>query len=411
MVNLNSAKKVQTNQELAFHYSNYNLFLVGSFITRTGDWFDRVAVNWFVFTLTDSPFYIGLVEFARLISILIFGLLGGIAADRWQRRKVLIVSQIGTMVLTFVLAFAIAGGMKSIVPLLIIILVRGIFIAFEIPARNAIVSDLVPKQAISSAVSFYSAALNVSRIIGPAIAGFLLNVWPTFLLILVYAFSFLAIISTLFFIKTCTDPVEETSLNVSKSLIQAFDYLKTNRVVFGICILGVIPMIFGFPYSTLMPVFAKDLLHTGPEGFGLLLTVSAVGAVVCSIALGWGKYPMRKGLFLFISIVVFGASILLFSFSSFFSLSLLIMFFVGAASQSYRIVQRVIIQEIVPGHLRGRILSIVTMDAGLLPLGSLLIGYLADLISPSFALAFMGIVCILTAILTVLLNKKILKLQ
>ncbi|MBB6446306.1 MFS transporter [Bacillus benzoevorans] len=410
MANINTAREHQAKGNLAFHYSNYNLFLAGSFVTRTGDWFDRVAVNWFVFTLTDSPFYIGLIEFFRLIPILVFGLVGGIAADRWERRTVLIISQIGMMVSTFILAFVIGSGTDSIIPLSIIILVRGIFLSFEIPARNAIVPELVPKQTIASAVSFYSAALNVSRIIGPAIAGFCLSVWPTFLLILINAFGFLAVIGTLFFIRPSSNPTNNTQgLNVSNGITQAFRYLKVNKLVFGVVILGVVPMIFGFPYSTLMPVFARDLLHVGSEGFGLLLTIAAVGAVVSSVVLGWGKYPMKKGLFLFISILIFGAGIFLFSFSKFFILSLIIMFFVGAASQCYRIVERVIIQEIVPDYLRGRILSIVTMDAGLLPLGSLLIGYLAGLMSPVFALAFMGMVCILTSVLAVILNREILK--
>ncbi|MGO4887352.1 MFS transporter [Anaerobacillus sp. MEB173] len=411
---------IQENRSLAFHYKNYNWFLAGSFLSRTGEWFDRVALNWFVFTMTDSALYIGLVEFCRLFPILLFSFFGGMAADIWDRRKVLLATQIGSMVSTFALAFVLLQGVDSFFPIAVVILIRGVFLSFEIPTRNALVANLIPKHALTSGLSFYSATLNTSRIIGPAIAGILLGFWAAPSLILINGVSFLAVILTLFYIRPENNQFYEQEKIVRKEnsqirFVESFkemtDYLKNHPLVLGIVILGIVPMVFGFSYITLMPVFAKEILHAGSQEFGMLLSAAAIGAVLCSFTLGWGKYPLRKGELLFICILAFGIGLMLFSMSHSFVLSMLLMFIVGIVSQGYRVIHRVMIQEIVPDHLRGRILSIVTMDAGFLPLGSLLIGFLAQHFGAVPALFIMGFVCVLTTVIVVLKNRKILFLQ
>lgn len=415
MAYLKVVRRIKQNKDLAFHYSNYNWFILGSFISRTGEWFDRVAINWFIFSVTGSPLNIAMVEFCRLFPIIIFSIFGGLAADRWERHKVLVVIQFGAMISTLVLAFLMYKGLESLFFFYLVIFIRGIFLAFEIPTRNALVSNLVPKIALASAISFFSATLNLSRVIGPALAGILLSFWSAPILILLNGISFMAVIGTLLLTQPSKSKSNENKTNqdlkMKEGLKEVIKYLKLNPIVLGVFVLGVVPMIFGYPYSTLMPVFAKELLNVGPEGFGMLLSATALGAFLMSVLLGWGKYPFAKGWFLFTCICGFGAGIILFAFTNFYPLSLLVMFIIGVASQGYRIVERVIIQEIIPDHLRGRILSIVTMDSGLIPLGDLTIGFLGEKFGAVPALILMGSVCITTAVIVISLNRSILSLK
>jgi len=408
MENLNLVKAFRQNQNLAFHYSNYNWFLAGCFLSETADWLNRMALNWLVFTLTDSPFYIGLVEFCRMVPILLFSVFGGVAADKWDKRKMLMVTQFGAMLTTLALAYAVNSGVESFAYLSFFIFVYGIFFAFEIPIRNAMIPTLIPKHAMTSGLSLYSATLNMSRIVGPAIAGIMLGIWSAPTLIFVNALSFVLGLSTLFIIR----PVSEhrqigRHLQFVTGIKEAVTYLKSHSIVFGVFILGIVPMVFGFPYTSLMPAFAKGVLHTGPEGFGLLLAISASGAVVTSILLGWGKYPFTKGRLFVGCIIGFGVGLILVSFSNVYLFALFFMFFVGMASQGYRIIERAIIQESIPDHIRGRILSIVMMDSGFIPLGNLLSGFLGEKIGVVATLCFMGIVCIKAALVATIINRRL----
>lgn len=395
---------------MSFRYANFNWFVIGSFFSRTGDWFDRLAINWFIFSFTGSAFYIGLVEFFGFIPILLFSVVGGVIADRWDRRKVLIVTQVGAMVCTFAIVLVLMK-FYSFVLLSILLFIRGFFLAVEIPARNAIIPNLVPKEAMTSAISFFSTILNVARIIGPMLAGFLLAVYQAPSLVLINACSFLIVIYSLYKITPSENAESVIQKNPDLTIVQgireAVNYLRLNPTVLGVFILGTIPMIFGFPYTTLLPVFAKELLDAGPSGFGFLLSASAAGSVLATLILGWELVKIPKGRLLLWCICGFGAGLMFFAFSQWFMLSLLLMFFVGVCSMGYRIVERLIIQESIPDHMRGRILSIVMMDSGLVPLGNVLIGFSSVYIGPVLALCLMGGICIVTATYVLIKNREV----
>lgn len=398
----------RSKEQIAFRYANFNWFVIGSFFSRTGDWFDRLALNWYIFNLTHSAFYIGLVEFFELIPVLLFSMVGGVMADRWERRKVLIFTQFGVMICTFAIAIVLFTCYSF--PLLAALLfLRGFFLSVEIPARNAMIPNLVPKQAMTSAVSLFSTILNTARMIGPMIAGLLLGVWEAPSLILVNAFSFIIVLASLFKIRL-DEPLRDQTvqqLTLVQGIKEAVSYLRSQPMVLGVFVIGTVPMIFGFPYTTLLPVFAKELLEVGPSGFGMLLSATAVGSVVSTLLLGTGLVAVHKGRLLFGCVIGFGAGLIFFAFSKWFWLSLVLMFFVGVASMGYRIVERTIIQEMIPDHLRGRILSIVMMDTGLVPLGNVMIGFVAGVFGPVVSLAVMGGICILTATAVLMKNREI----
>jgi len=411
-IKVNIVQSIQQNRGLAFHYPNFTWFLIGSFLSRTGDWFDRMALNWFVFTITKSPFSLGLVEFVQFIPVLFFSMISGVIADKWERRKVLLATQIGALIFTVAIALLMFSDLYSFPVLLVLLALRGVFLAIEIPARNAMVPNLVPKEAMTSAVSFFSATLNTSRIVGPAIAGFMLASWTAPSLLLINAASFLAVIGTLLMIRSADEQNQpKGDIKLVEGLKEAFVYLKSQSLVLGVFILGLVPMIFANPYTTLLPVFADQLLHVGSEGFGMLMSACAFGSVVCTFAMGWGKFPLSKGRLLVSYICLFGGGLMVFAISESYYWSLVLMFIVGVASMGFRIVERMIIQETIPDHMRGRILSILMMDTGLVPIGNILFGFFGEHAGPVFTLWAMGFVCIVTTIAVLFRNKQILQIR
>ncbi|ASS74022.1 hypothetical protein CIG75_02850 [Tumebacillus algifaecis] len=412
MGTLKIGNRVQKNRQLAFHYKNYNWFLAGSFLSETGDWLNRMALNWLVFTLTDSLLYIGLVEFCRMIPILVFSIFGGVAADKWERRKVIIVTQLGAMCTTVALGFVVLSGVSSFLYLAIFLLIYGMFLAFEIPVRNALMPNLIPKEAMTSGLSFFSATLNLSRIIGPAAAGILLGVWSAPTLIFLNALSFLVSIGTLLIIRPATDGVVAVrKQKFGASIKEALSFFRTHSIVFSVFVLGIVPMIFGFSYSTVMPAFAKDVLQLGPEGFGTLMSFAALGAILASVALGFGRYPLPKGWLMLVCIFLFGGGLVLVSLSSSYLWAVLSMFAIGLFSQAYRVIERVIIQETIPDRLRGRILSIVMMDSGFIPFGNLLIGFLGGKVGTVATLCTMGVICMFAVLGALLIKRQITTVQ
>ncbi len=395
-----------------FCHANYNWFIVGSLLSHVGDWFERLALSWLIFTLTNSALYISLIEVCRFAPILAFSLPAGVAADRWDRRRVLIITQVGAMLFTFAIAFVTLQGVPRMPLLAVLILLRGIFLAFEIPARQALIPNLVPPQEMGSAIALFTVSRSVSRIGGAAAAGLLLKYWEPPTLIAINAASFVAVIGTLVMIRPVSEQVRAISaLSLIEGAREAGWYLKAHPLVMGVFVLGIAPLIFGFPYIAMMPVFAGELLQVGPEGFGMLLSVSAVGGAVGPLLMTWVNDPLARGLKFFLSICSFGLGLILFAFSRLYTLSLVIMFLVGLTSQGYRVLGRVIIQEMVPDRFRGRILSIVMMDAGLSPLGGVVVAYLAQTLGSTVALCAMGSVCIGTAVAVVAKNRRILSIQ
>lgn len=394
---------------MAIYYKEYNWFLAGSFISRTGEWFERIAINWLVFTLTKSAFYVGMIEFSRLFPILLFSLIGGVVADRWNRRHVLLAAQITAMIVTFGLAFIIYSGVEEIFYFIWLLFIRGICLAFELPARNALVPNLVPPKAMASGLSIFNGTLNLAGIIGSALAGILLLHLPIYSLIFLNCVSFLAVIFTIWIIKKgeISSKSKEKPPPFLRGMGEIFHYLKKHKRMIGVLSLGLVPSIAGFPYTTLMPSFAEEILRVGSEGFGMLLSATACGSFFTAIFLSGGKYPFSKGKLSFLTVVGFGLTLILLSFSHYFLLSLFIMFLVGVLSQGFRVVDGVIIHEMIPDYLRGRMLSIRSLLNGLLPLGSLLCGYLAELIGVGNALSLMGMVCIGGAVLVLRFNKEI----
>jgi len=386
----------------AFRSRPFVVFMAGCSLAWTGDWMDLASLNWAVLSLTDSAFALGVINACRLLPIFALSLPAGVLADRFDRRRLLIGLQCGTMSLTLVLGLLTASHGPFWV-FATCVTFRSVFEAMATPVRNALFPNYVPRAALASAVAVQAASMNLARVIGPAIAGVLLtSIRIEHIFWINSLFSLAAILGTLLAARHKTEDSSERETKTRGGLREAFSYVAKDRSVQSLLILAVVPMVFGFPYSALMPFFARDLLGLGPSGFGTLLSVTAAGALVGSVWLSMGQTGRGQGRRLVLAVISFGVSLLLFSISRSLPVAAVMMFLVGLSGQLYRTSSRIALQRQVPDALRGRILSLALMDRGLIPLGTLMLSLLAEPLGAMGTVVVMGGGCaMLTLILLV----------
>ncbi|MEH7611175.1 MFS transporter [Gottfriedia acidiceleris] len=396
------------NSRFAFQSKSFNIFMTGSLISRVGEWMDLVALNWAVLQFTNSPIHLGIMNACRLVPTFLLSVPAGIMADRFDRRKLLIWLQVGMMMLTFMIGFLVAKG-PSFWLFALIVAIRSMLAAMDPPIRNALIPNLVPESSMASALAVNTMIINLSRIIGPAIAGIFLGIINIANLFYINAWGTFAVLISLAIIRADYQLIKYKDKDEKITIKEAVDFVRKKPSVQSLLILAIVPMVFGFPYTTMMPLFAKELLHLGPEGFGVLLSISSIGAIIGTSWLSIGKEIIETGKWLIYSNIGFGLSLLLFIGTNNYLVAGLAMFLVGLTSQTYRTLSRITLQKQVPDHLRGRIMSIALMDRGFIPLGALLIGAIASSLGILWAGSVMGLGCILTTLMIVLKRREILK--
>jgi len=401
-----SHTEAQVTSRIALHTRKFRLFMAGSLITRVGDWMDLVALNWAVLQVTDSPLHLGLINACRLVPAFLLSIPAGLLADRFDRRRLLVGIQLGMMLLTFGLALLVQHR-ESFLLFAVVVTLRAVLAAMDPPIRNALIPQLVPESSMASAIALNTASINVARIIGPALAGTLLGVTDVAALFWINGWSTLGVLLSLFLIGRQYAAVQTRERREKTTLRQAVLYIREHPSVGSLLVLAVVPMMFGFPYTTLLPVFTRDLLQLGPEGFGLLLAISSIGAVAVTLWLSFVPDRGEAGKWLVLSIIGFGLSLLLFILSASEWMAALAIFLVGATSQSYRTMSRITLQKQVPDELRGRILSIALMDRGFIPLGAMLIGAVAGWAGAFWAGMVMGVGCIAVTLIVLWKRKQI----
>ena len=376
----------------ALRSRSFGIFAAGNLVSQTGEWMTLVALNWAVLEFTGSALYLGLINACRLVPTFLLSVPAGVLADRIDRRKLLILLQAGIMPSTFCVGYLLAADSPFWL-LAVVVTLRSALMAVVIPVRNSLIPNLVPESQVASAVAVDSAVRNLSRIAGPAIAGTLLAVMEVADVFWISACSIVAVLLSLFVVHPESNR-DAVSNNIKADIQEAAVYVKNSPSVQSLLILAVVPMVFAFPYTAMMPLFAEDLLQLGPEGLGILLSVAAAGALVGSAWLSLGSETEGAGKWLVCSIIGFGLFLLLFMTAETLVTAAVLMFLVGLASATYRTISRVTLQTRVPDRLRGRILSIALMDRGLMPLGAILIGAVAEWAGALWAGVVMGGGCV-----------------
>lgn len=381
----------------SLRFRNFRLLFIGTVISNTGDFMQAMAQGWLVWTITGSPFLLGLIGFGQALPRLFLGAIGGAIVDRLDRRRLLVVTQNLAMVQAFVFWGLVYFDLINFWHIFFLVLFLGTVNTLNQTARQSLINSLVPRDELMNAIALNSSVVNLSKVIGPSLGGLLISVVGVDGCLLVNAVSFLAIIFSLLMMELPQWQKEEGEENFWQEISEGYSYIRTNNRVFSVLFLAYVVALMGSPYSRFLPVFASDVLHAGPLGFGLLLAAPGVGAVVSALCLASMGNIRRRGSFIYFSVFVFSLFLVLFSFSRSMPLSLFCLAVVGSSYIAFRAVANTTIQMETPPHLLGRILSLFLMDKGLWSFGTLFIGAVASLVGTPWAITLSGSICALSA--------------
>ena len=388
---------VVTRALAAFRYRDFRILWLGAFTSTVGNWMQKVAQAWLVFDLTKSSFYLGLDDFLGQLPILLLTLVGGVVADRHDRRRVLIGSQIVQMSTALTLAALVFFDAVQVGWILTLSFVAGLGQAFGGPAYQALIPSLVEKKDLPNAIALNSIQFNLARVIGPLLAGATLAMWGTAVCFGLNGLSFLVVIfAILGMAHVHVKPAEQKPL--LDELRGGLRYAKGEPAIVGLTVLGGLTTFLGLPLLTFLPVFAKDVFGGDINRFSHMMAFSGAGAVCGALVTAWLGRFHHMGRTLLTILVVFGALVTGFALSRVGWVSNLLLFFTGATLLMTFSMTASLVQLIVPDHLRGRVMSIYMVAfRGGMPLGSLWAGYAATLSSAPTVLAINGVLLALVA--------------
>lgn len=379
----------------ALKHRNFQLFFAGQFISLTGTWMQSVAQSWLVYRLTGSVVLLGLIGFASQIPVFLIAPFGGVVADRYNRQRILVFTQTAAMILAFVLAFLTLTGNVQVWHLFALSVGFGLANAFDIPTRQAFVSDMVGKQDLLNAIALNSSMFNGARIVGPAIAGILVSFVGEGWCFFGNAVSYIAVIAGILMMKI-TFVERERKGSTFSNIAEGFSFAAKTAPIRNLLLLLGLVSLMGMPYAVLMPIFADKILHGSSDTLGYLMGASGLGALVAALILASRKEVFDLGRWVALASGGFGVALILFSFSSVFRLSLILLVPVGFSMMTQMSSSNTLIQAMVPDDLRGRVMSVYSMMfMGMAPLGALLAGSLAGILGAPYTVALGGAVCIL----------------
>jgi MFS family permease len=391
---------------------NFRVYWLGMFASLIGTWIQQVAQSWLVFKLTNSAFLLGVVGFLGSIPVLFLSLFGGVLADRVNKRDILIVTQMLFMLLAFLLALL--TQLKMITPLQImaVALFNGVIMAFDAPARQAIVVELVGKNKLFNAIALNSVAFNSSRVIGPALAGILVAAIGMSGCFYINAISFFAVIIALYSINMPMAEEPARNNGAFSDLKEGLHFVRGHRLILALISMVAVVSLFGVAHVILMPIFADSILQVGVKGLAMLMSASGCGAVIGALLLARLGDFKHKGRLLFSSVMAFSLSLIVFSFSKSYPLSLLALTFTGFSSVTAIALVNTILQTKVEDRFRGRVMSVFMITfAGMMPFGNLIAGSLAHTLGVSFAVMAGGIACVLFFMVVAFIYPGIFELQ
>lgn len=383
----------------AFRNRNYSLFFVGQSISQIGTWMQRTAVVWVIYSLTHSASMIGLAVFAQLFPAFVLSLFGGVVADRYSRYKILLITQTASMFQAILLAVLILTNHYVIWEMLTLSAFLGIINAFDVPARQPMVHEMVNDKAdLANAISLNSAMVNMARLVGPALSGLVLQRFGAGICFSLNALSFIAVIASLLLMKFPAFSPPAVKKKISHELAEGLKYLKQTPGITRIIVLLACLSILIFPYDTMEPVFAKVIFKGNATTYGYITGSIGLGALAGSFLIASAKKGINMRMILLLSIAVLGTGLILFSRTTQFAFALPFAIILGLGSITPVSVSITIIQMEAAQNMRGRVMSYTAMALfGLLPVGSLLIGNISEKIGAPLTMLCQGIAALLIA--------------
>jgi MFS family permease len=363
----------------ALKHRNYRLFISGQVISLSGTWMQRVAQAWLVYELTRSAFALGVVGFATRAPVIFLSLFAGVLADRVDKRKILITSQIFAMAQAFILAILTFTGAVQFWHVAVLGAVLGSTQAFDAPTRHSFFKDMVGEKDLMNAIALNSTAFNTARLIGPAVAGVLILTVGVGGCFLINGLSFLAVIVAYLMMRFGERPVPRAVGSHWQELKEGIEYVRSNRIVRTAVYLIAVASFFTFSYATLLPVFASDVLGGDAGVFAGLMTAAGAGALISGLAVASLGDHGRKGLLTSIGVIWFPLSLIALSFARSRPLALGLCFILGLGMILLTASMNTLVQSSISDKFRGRVMSLyVLVFLGPLPFGNLLAGRLAE---------------------------------
>jgi len=394
----------------AFGYRNFRLLWVGAFTSSTGTWLQEVAQSWLVYTLTGSTVLLGLTAFLAGAPILLFSLIGGVVADRMDRRKVLLLSQYTQMTSAFVLALLIWTGQVQVWHILVLVFVNGFAQAFGGPAYQALIPSLVEPQHLSNAIALLSIQFNLARVVGPALAGLAMTHLGASACFGLNGLSFLAVIFSLLTLRIDFVP-RKSEEPILTSLREGLHFVHRHGSMMGLIVLAFASTGLGIPLITFLPTFARDVFGLGPQGYSMMLSASGAGAVLGALVVAWLGHIARKGRAALLMLVALGLCVAGFSRAPNYMVSCLFLFLGGVALISVFALISSLVQLLAPDELRGRIVSVYNVAfRGGMPLGNLATGFLARVLTPQAALLGNGALLAVIGLYFLFVEKRVRRL-
>ncbi len=387
----------------SFANRGYALLWLANLLSYTPRWMQLTLATWLILELTDSPWLVALVGFFSSMPMLVFGLLGGVLADRVRRQRLLVLLQSANVAFSLLLTLVLAAGVVRIWHVYMVILITGASWALGSPARRALIFDLLGTTDITNAVALDSVGMNVSRMCGPAFAGVLITtmgVTGGFVVVtLIYAVGLLL----LWLLRvTQRQGLVRRQQNLGRNVVEGLRYVRQEPMLQAVICITIIMNFLLFPYMQMVPIVARDVLHVDPILMGFLQGGEGFGALVGSLWLASAATIRYHGRVYLVGSIVCVLALLLFSISRWYIVSFPILFILGLGSAGFGTMQSTIVMLVAKEEMRGRALGVVSLAIGAGPLGSLALGAMADAISPIFALRMFALLGMLALGLTTL---------
>lgn len=395
----------------ALRHRNYRLYWLGQLSSVLAQNMEGVAQGWLVLELTNSPLLLGVTGLAFAAPTVALTLVGGVIADRADRRRIMILSQLASAATFFLLATLIVIERIALWHVIVVAVILGCVRAFDRPSRMALLPQMVPKDDIANAVAVGGTIWQLNRLVGPALAGimiYLIGIGPT------YYFCFAASLVSVFLwlgIRLTAEPAAPSTGSVLHHMAEGLNFIRTNEIYFVCIAIIFFNSAFGMSYLILMPVFARNVLDVGSQGFGFLQSFGGAGALIGVLAVAWFSHSRGKGWQSLLGAFVFGVLLIAFAASKSYPLSLLLAFTLGTASQFYMTTISTVLQINLPNELRGRVMGIYGLAWELMPIGGMIAGAIAEFAGAPLAVGFGGIMVAMMALLVAISYPSVRRLE
>ncbi|ARK32604.1 MFS transporter [Halalkalibacter krulwichiae] len=396
-----------------FHYKQYRYLWIGQLTTVSAQMMDMITRSWLIYSMTQSALQLSFVMALQALPLLFFGLMGGVLADRFDRRKLLLISQITNFVVNMLMGILLVAGWLEVWMVYTTSLLAGTAMAVQQPARNSIIPATVPRKSLQDAIVLNSSTLNIGQAAGPAIGGFIIagmGISSTFFL---QAALFLISIWMTIQMSSMISipPKKKKKESIVTSIAQGLRYVRRNEIILSLLLLATVPLFFGNPVQSVIPIFAEDILKVGADGAGILLGAMGIGTIVSTLLLITLPTIKKPGRIIVSSTIFYGLFLLLFAISTYFWLSVCFMFLAGVCLALFRTLNQSMIISNTENEYLGRVNSIYLLDRGMVPLGIILLGILSEYWTVVFGVGMMSVLCILVTLLTLIKSKALWRVE